>query len=344
MDSREDRYARQRQYPPIGDEGQRRIGESSIAIIGCGALGSVAADILARAGVGRLRLIDRDVVQWSNLQRQSLFTEDDAGQAVAKAAAVERHLSAINSDIVVETVVADLVPSNFATTVGSVDVMIDAVDNFPLRFLLNDFSLHSKTPWVHGGCVGATGQVRLFDGQGSPCFRCLVPTPPPSSAVQTCDTAGVLGPATHMIASLQCLEAIKWVSGNRDAINARVQSFDFWGNRHRDIELPPSMATDCIACDHGRLEYLHGDAGAAMETATALCGRDSVQIAGSGPADIGAIHSRWQSVGQTTRTRFFVRLQIPPHTLTLFRDGRLLVDGTDDPMTAKAIAGRYVNS
>ena len=313
-------------------------------MIGCGALGSVAAEILARAGVGRIRIIDRDVVQWSNLQRQSLFTEADAQQAVAKADAAERHLSQINSDITIESVVTDLVPSNFDPQVGKVDLVIDAVDNFMLRFLLNDWSLHTATAWVHGGCVGASGQVRLFDGQGGPCFRCLVPTPPPASAVQTCDTAGVLGPATHAIAALQAVEAIKWLSGNHDAINTQVQSFDLWANRHREIELPPSIRNGCVACDQRQFDYLHGDAGAGMESAAVMCGRDSVQLSGNGPTDLSLIREKWTSMGEVNATKFFVRLTVDDYSLTVFRDGRILVDGTNDISRAKTIADQYIGS
>lgn len=342
MDSRADRYARQQQFAPIGKDGHDRIAASAVAIVGCGALGSVAAEILARAGVGRLRLIDRDIVQWSNLQRQSLFTESDAQSAVAKSGAVERHLSNINSEITVESIVCDLVPSNFASVLGEVDLVIDAVDNFLLRFLLNDWSLQTQTPWVHGGCVGATGQVRLFDGKGRPCFRCLVPTPPPAWAVQTCDTAGVIGAATHAIASLQCVEAMKWLSGNYDAVQTPVQSFDFWTGRHRSIELPPSISDGCIACDHHDYEFLRGDAGASMESAAVLCGRDSVQLTGTGKIDLDQMAHQWSTTGEVTQTKFFIRLAIDTYTITMFRDGRILIDGTNDIATAKTITARYI--
>lgn len=342
MENRQDRYARQQQFSPIGRDGQTAIEQSSVAVIGCGALGSVAAEILARAGVGRLRLIDRDIVQWSNLQRQSLYTESDAQRGVVKSAAAAEQLSQINSDITIEPVVVDLTPSNFASAVGNVDLLIDAVDNFPLRFLINDWSLKTSTPWVHGGCVGATGQVRLFDGSGSPCFRCLVPQPPPASAVQTCDTAGVVGAATHAIASLQCIEALKWLSGNRDRMLPTVQSFDFWSGRHRQIELPPSLSGGCTACDHRRYEFLDGDAGASMESAVVLCGRDSVQIAGRDSVELAMMADRWSSLGEVVQSRFFVRLSIDEKVVTLFRDGRLLVDGTDDIVAAKSLVGRLI--
>ena len=341
LNTRADRYARQRQFAPIGAEGQSAIQSSAVTIIGCGALGSVAAEILARAGVGRLRLIDRDVVQWSNLQRQSLFTEADAEAAVAKADAIATHLSAINSEIEIAPVVADLVPSNFATTVGTPDLVIDAVDNFPLRMLLNDWSLSTSTPWVHGGCVGAAGQIRLFGGDGRPCFRCLVPTVPPASAVQTCDTAGVVGAATHAIASLQCIEALKWLSGNRDAVVAPVQSFDFWAGRRRTVTLAADLGDDCPAC-RGRYDYLDGEAGAAMESSAVVCGRNSVQLTGHGAVDLEVVVRGWRGLGEISRNRFFARLRTDDHVVTLFRDGRVLIDGTDDVTAAKMVATRYL--
>ena len=252
-DSNTNRYARQIQFAPIGDNGQKGIASATVAVLGCGALGTVAAEILARAGVGRLRVVDRDVVEWTNLQRQSLFDERDAIEGRSKAAAASERLSEINGSIEVEPLVVDVTSGNIGTILSGVNMVIDAADNFAIRFLLNDWALSTSTPWVHGGCIGASGQVRLFEGDGAPCFRCLVPEPPPAAAVDTCDTAGVIGSATHLVASLQATEAIKWLSGNREAVRDGLLSIDLWSNRIREVKLSPVISSECPACARGGL-------------------------------------------------------------------------------------------
>ena len=340
----ENRYARQRQFAPIGVEGQRRIESAGVAVLGCGALGTVAAEILTRAGVGRLKLIDRDVVEWTNLQRQSLFVEDDAIQGVSKADVARRRLHRINSSIDLSAEVIDVTADNIDGTLDGMDLVIDACDNFSLRLLLNDWSLQTRTAWVHGGCVGAAGQVRLFDGQGTPCFRCLVSEVPPPGAVQTCDTAGVVGAATHAIASLQAGEAIKWLSGNRDAVRRSVLSLDFWQNRIREITISETLSKTCRACHDRQYDFLEGRKEAADQT-FALCGRDSVQVAGMGNVrlDLQAIARRWPGVGAVQETAFFIRLHFDETTsLTLFRDGRAVIAGTQQISEARSLYDRYV--
>lgn len=344
MNTPDQRYARQIQYSPMGQSGQQRLATATVAVMGCGALGSVAAEILVRSGVGSVRLIDRDIVEWTNLQRQSLYDESDAAAGIAKSAAAAAHLRRINSTINIQPIVSDVVPSNIRTVLQGVDLVIDAVDNFLVRFLLNDWSLATGTPWVHGGAVGGGGQVRLFRGDTGPCFRCIVPTVPPAAAVETCDTAGVLGSVTHAIAAMQSGEALKWLSGNRDSVNESLLSIDFWNNKIRPIELPDSISQNCLACKHHRYEFLDGDAAASMETAAVLCGRDCVQLAGSGASDLAHFADRWQSLGEVNQTRFFVRLKVDDKQLTVFRDGRILVDGTDDITVAKSFAARYIGS
>lgn len=341
--SPENRYARQIQFAPIGEAGQAKIGQSQVAVLGCGALGSVAAELLARAGVGRLTLIDRDVVEWTNLQRQSLFDENDAKLARAKSHAAAERLSAINSQIEINPVVADVTAGNIRNLLLGVDLVIDAVDNFSLRFLLNDWSLSTATPWVHGGCVGANGQVRLFDGQGSPCFRCLVPQPPPASAVQTCDTAGVIGPATHLIASLQSTEAIKWLSGNQADVRQTVLSVDLWSNRIRELSLKTLAQENCVACGERNLEFLEGDLGQSSDGV--LCGRDAVQISciTNQTVDLAVFAKRWERIGRVQTTPFFARLfPDEQRSLTLFRDGRVIVNGTSDVSEARVLYDRYI--
>jgi len=339
-----DRYVRQSQFDPIGVAGQQQIEQSRVAVLGCGALGSVTAELLARAGVGSLRLIDRDLVEWSNLQRQSLYTEADAEAGRAKVEAAANHLRQINSTIQIDEVVADVTSANVADCLGKVDLVVDGSDNFPLRLLLNDYSLRHRIPWVHGGCIGATGQVRLFHGR-SPCFRCLVPSPPDPATVATCDTAGVLGAATHLIASLQVAEALKILSGNADATRTEVWAVDLWANQLRSIRLDETLSPDCPACVGGQFDFL--DAAAPDATAaTGLCGRDAIQIAGGHfRVDFDRIAKAWRPVGTVEKTRFFVRLSIDEaQSLTLFRDGRALITGVRDTAHARTLYDRFVGS
>ncbi|MEM9644043.1 MAG: ThiF family adenylyltransferase [Planctomycetota bacterium] len=339
-----DRYARQRQFALIGDDGQRRLQNASVAIVGCGALGTVAAEILARAGIGKLRIIDRDVVEWTNLQRQSLFTEQDAVAAQAKADVACQRLQTINSEIDIEPQVIDVTCDNIEALLTDCDLAIDACDNFSLRLLLNDWSLANRTPFVHGGCVGGVGQLRLFDGLGRPCFRCLVPDVPPPGAVQTCDTAGVIGSATHTIASLQANEAIKWLSGNADAVRNTVLSIDFWNNRWREVEIGKSLSDVCPACSRQQYDFLKGDRGTS-DQAVSLCGRDSIQIAGrpNTRLNLASIAGAWEKLGEVQQTKFFVRLHLDQSkSLTLFRDGRAVVAGTDEVSEARSLYDRYV--
>ncbi|MCA9141117.1 MAG: ThiF family adenylyltransferase [Planctomycetales bacterium] len=341
-----DRYARQRQFARIGHDGQHRIEQSDVAVLGCGALGTVAAELLCRAGVGRIRIIDRDVVEWTNLQRQSLFDCDDARAGVSKADAACRRLRQINDLVELVPEVIDLNAGNIERVLSGTDLVIDATDNFPIRFLVNDWALSTGTAWVHGGCVGAAGQVRLFDGSAGPCFRCLVPDLPPPGIIDTCDTAGVIGSATHAIASLQVTEAIKWISANRQFVSDQVLAIDFWNNKIRQIDLTPSLSPHCIACVQRNFEFLRGDKFAAGDAA--MCGRNAVQISPPQQGvsiDLEQMAGRWQAVGSVQSTRFFVRLHFDESThLTLFRDGRAVVQGTDDVARARSLVDRFVGT
>lgn len=344
-DFRSQRYARQIQFAPIGSVGHGQLTASRVAVLGCGALGTVAAEILARAGVGHLRLIDRDVVEWTNLQRQSLYIEQDAVEGRSKADAASERLAAINSSIEITPTVADVTSSNIRGILNGVDLVIDAADNFLIRFLLNDWAISTATPWVHGGCVGAAGQVRLFTGAGTPCFRCLVPEPPPAAAVDTCDTAGVVGSATHLIASLQATEAIKWLSGNRNAVRNKLLSIDLWSNRIRELSITQEIADQCIACTKKEFEFLDGSRAIESESAAVLCGRDAVQFsnATSDKVNLSQMAERWATIGRVQSTPFFVRL-FPDgeHSLTLFGDGRVVVTGTDQISAARSLCDRFV--
>ncbi|MEM6777968.1 MAG: ThiF family adenylyltransferase [Planctomycetota bacterium] len=339
-----ERYVRQSQFGPIGEDGQLRLSQSHVTIIGMGALGSVAAELMARAGVGTLRLIDRDVIEPSNLQRQSLYDESDAAAAMAKVEAATGHLARINSSVMTEAHVVDVTAANVRPLVRGTNLIIDASDNFSLRLLLNDVSLELTIPWVHGGAVGSTGQVKLFDGR-APCFRCLVREVPNPADVATCDTAGVIAPATHLIASLQCSEALKWLTGNRDAVNSDVLSVDLWANQWRRIGISSSLQSTCPACHDGRRDFLEAT-GPTLQAATSLCGRDAVQISGDGRTiDFDRMAARWRAIGQVQRTRFFIRLNLTDRqSLTLFRDGRVVVTGVRDTSHARGLSDQYVGS
>ena len=349
-DSSANRYARQIRFDRIGVDGQKSISTATIAVLGCGALGTVAAEILARSGVGNLRIIDRDVVEWSNLQRQALFDEQDANEGRSKSDAAASRIAEINSDIHVEPMVADVTASNIESLLADCDLVIDATDNFSIRFLLNDWSLKNQTAWVHGGCVGASGQVRLFDGMGTPCFRCLVPSPPPAGSVATCDTAGVVGSATHLIASLQATEALKWISGNRTEVRTKVLSIDLWDNRIREIDIPKSLSKDCPACSKREFSFLQGDLASVDDGTTVLCGRDAVQLAAAfsendQSIDLASLADRWGKIGKVQQTRFFIRMNLSDaeaQRITLFRDGRVIIDGTEEPAIARTIRDRYL--
>ncbi len=345
--SPENRYARQIQYAPIAACGQQLIENSRVTILGCGALGTVAAEILARSGVGLLRIVDRDVVEWTNLQRQALFDEQDAVEGIAKAEAASKHLARINHTIQIEPIVADVTTENIDSVLKNSDLIIDAADNFSIRFLLNDWSLKNRIPWVHGGCIGATGQVRLFTGSGAPCFRCLVPEPPQAASVQTCDTAGVIGAATHAIASLQAMEAIKWLSGNRDQVHQEIWSFDFWNNRFRPLAIDETLCWECRACRKGHYDFLDAQSNCAS-TAVAVCGRSAVQITPAAPTRVplARLAEAWRSLGEVQQNRFFVRLKKAESSIqfTLFADGRAVVDGVEEPSQARALYDRLVGS
>jgi len=342
------RYHRQTQFGPIGNAGQQRLAGAHVSILGCGALGSVAAEILARSGVGRLRLIDRDVVEWSNLQRQSLYDERDAREGRAKAAAACEKLATINSTLEFDPHVVDVTADNISSLLAATDLVIDATDNFSLRFLLNDWSLLTQTPWVHGGCVGASGQVRFFSGKGQPCFRCFVPELPSLAAMETCDTAGVVASATHVIASLQAGEAIKWLCGDHEAIETKLLSLDLWHHRIRRLDCDPARLQHCRACRHREWDFLAGDSRVGSERIVALCGRDAFQFAAApqgNELNLSQIATRWNGLGRVQCTRFFARLfPDDQHSLTIFRDGRTVVSGTTNVQRARALYDRFIGS
>ena len=268
------RYSRQTLFNGIGNEGQARIMQSRVALVGCGALGAVQASLLVRAGVGKLRIIDRDFVEESNLQRQILFDEEDVRAVLPKAVAAEKKLRAVNSLVEVEGLVEDVNASSIERLLEGFDLIVDASDNFDVRFLVNDYAVKTGTPWVYGACVGSYGLTfPILPGEGA-CLRCVFESAPPAGVSPSCDTAGVIGPIVAVIAGIQVAEALKILSGKRDRINRTITTIDLWDNRHDVLNLPPPHP-DCPCCGRHEFPYLDGTLGA---DATTLCGRNSVQI------------------------------------------------------------------
>ncbi len=336
------RYERQTRFAPLGVEGQQRLAASSALLIGCGALGSHLADMLVRAGLGRLRIVDRDFLELSNLQRQTLFDEQDLADQLPKAVAAASRLGRINSQVSIEPVVVDVDHRNIAQLAAGVDLILDGTDNFETRYLINDLAVRESIPWIFAGVVGASGQVMTIVPGQTPCLRCLMPGPPSAGDAQTCETAGILGPAVGMIASLEALEAIKILSGHSESINRLLVVIDLWDNRLRQIDLAPlGEKADCPACHRREFAWLSGER--AGQSAV-LCGRGAVQLTPRErqDCDLAALASRLSGVGRVTRNAYLLRLAVDGYQLTLFPDGRAIISGTDDVSQARAVYARYI--
>jgi adenylyltransferase/sulfurtransferase len=336
------RYAKQVRYAPIGDAGQRRLGASSVLVIGCGALGSATSEWLVRAGVGRVRIVDRDFVELSNLQRQSLFTEADSADGTPKAVAAERRLRSVNSNVAVEGIVADFTHRNARDLAEGFDLLVDGTDNFETRLLANDLSLATNTPWVYGGVIGAEGRVMPIVPGATACLACLVPEAPAPGESPTCDSLGVIGPAVGVVASLQALEAIKLLAGASDAVAHGLTVIDLWSNHWRRLGVKPSAG--CRACGERDFAWLDGRR---ARGAVTLCGRGAVQLAppeGGAPVDLELARQRLAELGPVRGNAYLVRLDAPPHGLTVFADGRVIVSGVEDEAQARGVVARLLGS
>lgn len=344
LDPRFARYVRQMRFAPLGEDGQRRLLAARVLVVGCGALGSVLANTLARAGVGKLRIVDRDFVELNNLQRQVLFDERDVTEQIPKAIAAAEKLRAANSQIEIEPIVADVVSENILALCDGVDCLVDGTDNFETRFLVNDAAVKLGIPWVYGGCIGAEGQtMTILPGQ-TPCLRCVMAEPPPPGTSPTCDTAGITAPIINVVASMQAMETIKILSGHREAVQRSLVVFDMWDNTIRQIKLAGLRETsDCPTCVQRKFEWLEGGRGS--HTAV-LCGRNAVQIAGppGHVPSLDALAQKLAAVGTVTRNPFLLRVAIGDYVLTVFPDGRAIIGGTDDVATARGVYAKYVGS
>jgi molybdopterin/thiamine biosynthesis adenylyltransferase len=334
-----DRYSRQVLFAPIGEAGQQRLAASTVAIVGCGATGAAAAALLARAGIGTLILIDRDFVEESNLQRQVLFDEADAAAATPKAEAARRQIARFNSDIQVRAHVADLVPDNVHSLLGDAALILDATDNFETRYLINDYTVEQGRPWIYAAAVGAyAATMNILPGETA-CLACLFPKPP-SGPVETCDTAGILNTAVNLAASIQVTEALKYLTGARDAMRRTLLSWDLWQNDRSEISAA-SPNPDCAVCAARDFAHLRGEG----RPHITLCGRNSVQIhEHHRPVDLAAAADRLRPHGEVRQNGLLLQFRRGPHTLTLFADGRALIQGTTDIALARTLYARFVGS
>jgi adenylyltransferase/sulfurtransferase len=330
-----DRYSRQILFPGVGEQGQQRLLDARVAVAGCGALGSFQAGALARAGIGFLRIVDRDYVELSNLQRQWLFDEFDVERGMPKAAAAERQIAQINRGIRVEPAVADLTPDNVDDLLGGVDLILDGTDNFETRYLINDFAVERGVPWIYGAAVGSYGIVMPVIPGHTACLRCVYPDPP-AGAQPTCETAGVLGSVTALIASLQVSEAIKILCRVEPARN--ITTVDVWSGEIRQVAQPGPVA-DCPACGRREFPYLAGERRAPVS----LCGQNAVQIhERSRPLELRDLAARLAPLGPVRANEFALRFEAPPYLLTVFPDGRAIVKGTTDIGVARSLYARYI--
>jgi adenylyltransferase/sulfurtransferase len=313
-------------------------------LCGCGALGTVLANTLVRAGVGLVRIVDRDFVETTNLQRQVLFDEQDVADALPKAIAAARKLERINSEVTVEAIVADVDHTNVERYAEGMDLLLDGTDNFETRFLLNDVALKHNIPWVFGGCLGAEGQSMTIIPGVTACLRCLIPEPPPPGTTPTCDTAGILASIIQVTASIEATEAIKILSGNPGDVSRSLAVIDLWENRFTRIDLTNlAEGRDCPACKHQQYDWLDGEA---TTRSVVLCGRNAVQL---NPSDkngisLDALGEKLRAVGTVQQNPFLLRVAVDEYQLTIFPDGRAIIGGTDDITTARAVYARYIGN
>jgi molybdopterin-synthase adenylyltransferase len=353
------RYNRQMLWPAIGIEGQKKLRVAKVLLVGCGALGTGLANLLARAGVGHLTIVDRDFIEVSNLQRQVLFDQDDIERNLPKAVAAQRKLARINPEVTVEAVVADVNHTNIESYAAGKDLLLDGTDNFETRFLINDVSVKHHVPWIYGAVISALGLAMTIVPDETPCLRCIFETIPPPGMNPTCDTAGVLGPTVSVVSSWQSLEALKLLTGNRRDLSPYLFSFDMWENRWQQLNVAKAKAAaDCPCCKHRNFEFL---AGKFASGTTSLCGRNAVQISratagGVGEAaakiDFAQIASNLRAVGKATFNKFMLKCPIvegegerrKEYDLTLFADGRAIIKGTNDAGVARTIYSKYVGT
>jgi molybdopterin-synthase adenylyltransferase len=337
-----DRYSRQILFKEIGEAGQRRLADARVVIIGCGALGSAQAESLARAGVGSLRIVDRDFVEASNLQRQTLFTEHDAEERLPKAVAAANHIREINSETKVEPEVVDVNHSNVERLIKGCQLVLDGTDNFDTRYLINDACVKHKIDWIYGAAVGSYGVTMTIRPHQTPCLRCVFEEPPPAASAPTCDTAGVIMPIINVVAAVQVSEALKLLTGNIDDLHRSLMQFDVWRNEWRKIN-PGDPSPDCQTCGRGEFTTL---AAISNDFAAVLCGRNAVQISPMSPKqiDFRSLAERLRAAGEVKFNQYLLRFRTREYELTVFKDARSIISGTDQVSTARSVYAKYIGT
>jgi molybdopterin/thiamine biosynthesis adenylyltransferase len=344
------RYHKQMLFAAVGRDGQQQLADSRVLLVGCGALGCVLADSLVRAGVGLVRIVDRDFVELSNLQRQILFDERDVADHLPKVIAAERRLRRVNSEIAIESIVADVDWTNITEFADGVSLILDGTDNFEIRYLINDFSLQSGIPWIFTGCTGSVGQVMPVFPGASACLRCLMPSPPPPGSTETCDTAGVLGSAVNVVASFQAAQALKILTGYADSVDRKLTIVDVWTGSFRQVDVSKLReSASCPACQQGERLWLTGTQ---KSSSTILCGRNAVQVTPPEKIVLSLpdVARRLQASGEVMTNPFLVRVTIfepigkTTIEMTVFPDGRAIIRGTEDPVFARTLYARYIGA
>lgn len=335
-----ERYSRQILFREIGKDGQEKLLKSRVLLVGCGALGAAHAETLARAGVGFLRIVDRDFVEFSNLQRQTLYSEADAKDRIPKAVAAQKRIKEINSEIAVEAIVADVNHSNIESFVKDVDLILDGTDNFQIRYLINDACVKLNKTWIYGAAVSSYGTSMTIFPRETSCLRCIFEEMPDAGSAPTCDTAGVIQPIISSVSAVQTTEALKILTGNSDKLHKSLIQIDVWNNDWRKIKLVKPN-TDCECCAKENYEFLDAESG---EFSAVLCGRNAVQIAPPKPTklDLKNLAAKLESYGEIKLNDYLLRLLIENYELTVFADARAIIRGTDEVSTARSIYAKYI--
>jgi len=337
-----ERYSRQILFSPIGKDGQEKLLKSRVLLVGCGALGAAHAEVLARAGVGFLRIVDRDFVEFTNLQRQTLYSESDAKERLPKAVAAKNRLAEINSEIEIDAIVADVNHSNIEGYVKDVDLILDGTDNFQIRYLLNDACVKHEKTWIYGAAVSSYGTTMTIFPNETPCLRCIFEEMPSAGSSPTCDTAGVIQPIISSISAIQTTEAMKILTGNFDTLHKSLIQIDVWQNDWRKIKLSKPNE-DCECCGKRNFEFLDAETN---EFSAVLCGRNAVQIAPPKPTkiDLQMLSERLKQHGEIKQNEYLMRLKFGNYELTIFSDARAIIRGTDDISEARSIYAKFVGS